>query len=58
MNGYLEFLSTKPQSRIAIETILGIVASSIAIIQGLYNAGKYAAKQVISRGIISKRVQA
>lgn len=55
MDGYLEFLSTKPQGRVAMETILAVVASAIAIIQGLYSAGRYAAKQCVSRGILTKK---
>ncbi|MBO0480815.1 hypothetical protein [Candidatus Enterococcus courvalinii] len=55
LNGYLEFLSTKPHSRVGIEVILGIIASAIAIIQGMYNVGRYAAKQCVSRGILSKK---
>lgn len=48
----LSFLSTKPHSRVGIEVILGIIASAIAIIQGMYNVGRYAAKQCVSRGIL------
>lgn len=55
LDGYLEFLSIKPHSRVGIEVILGIIASSIAIIQGMYNFGRYAAKQCVSRGIFSKK---
>ncbi|MBO0483091.1 hypothetical protein [Candidatus Enterococcus courvalinii] len=55
MDGYLEFLSTKPQGKVALETILAIVASAIAIIQGMYSAGRYAAKQCVSRGILTKK---
>ena len=55
MDGYLEFLSTKPQGRIALETIISIVGGAIAIISGMYNAGRYAAKQCVSRGILTKK---
>ncbi|MEY8444749.1 hypothetical protein AALA44_00765 [Enterococcus ratti] len=55
MDGYLEFLSTKPQGRMALETIISIVGGAIAIISGMYNAGKYAAKQCVSRGVLTKK---
>lgn len=55
MDGYLEFLSTRPQGRIALESIIGIVGGAIAIVSGMYNAGRYAAKQCVSRGILSKK---
>ncbi|EOH52470.1 hypothetical protein UA3_02596 [Enterococcus faecium EnGen0263] len=55
MDGYFAFLATKPGGKIALETILGIVASAMAIVSGMYNAGRYAAKQCVSRGILTKK---
>ncbi len=55
LNGFIDHLSTQQQSRIALESILAIVGGAIAVISGMYNAGRYAAKQCVSRGILSKK---
>ncbi|MDT2734444.1 hypothetical protein SDC9_99556 [bioreactor metagenome] len=31
------------------------ISGALAIIQGMYNVGRYAAKQCVSRGILSKK---
>ncbi|HLQ40606.1 MAG TPA: hypothetical protein VK118_06550 [Tetragenococcus sp.] len=38
-----------------ISAILGAIAAAIAIGRGLYDAGRYAAKQSVSRGWLSKK---
>lgn len=49
---YIDYLST---ARVGINVIFGAITAAMTIVTGLYNAGHYAARQLDTRGILTKK---
>ena len=49
-----DYYNRRPQTRAAMSTVLATIAAAMAVTRGMYEAGYYAARQLHTRGMLTK----